>query len=99
MTQENISKKSLTDNERFELILDSRTLYKRLEEIDTVVKRIELALIGNEALGQTGLVERINILEREVQAHKHKLISWGGVIVGIVFAVQFILNLISKIGQ
>lgn len=95
MTTETSSKgKSLTDAEKFELILDSRAIYKRLEDIEAAVKRIELALIGNEKLGQTGLVERITDLEEEMDKQKQKLLTWGGMITGVVLAIEFVFKFI-----
>lgn len=88
----NLKSKTLTETEKFELILDSRAIYKRLEDIEAAVKRIELALIGNEKLGQTGLVERITDLEEEMDKQKQKLLTWGGMITGVVLAIEFVFK-------
>lgn len=91
------SYKDLTEHEKIELIMDSRNINLRLQDIENTVKRIELALIGNPSLGQKGLVERISALEAEVEAHKQKLLTWGGVITGVVFALQFLVNHIVEL--
>lgn len=89
--------KDLTDEEKVELIMDSRNINMRLQDIENTIKRIELALIGNQSLGQKGLVERISALEIEVESHKLKLIKWGGIITGGVFVLQIIVDHIIKL--
>lgn len=89
--------KDLTDEERIELIMDSRNINMRLQDIENTIKRIELALIGNHSLGQKGLVERISALEIEVEYQRQKLLKWGGIITGVVFVLQLVFNHFLKV--
>lgn len=84
----------LTDYEKIEILMDSRNITLRLQDIEATVKRIELALIGNQSLGQTGLVERITMLEEEMDKQKQKLLTWSGIITGVVIAIEFIFKFI-----
>jgi hypothetical protein len=84
-------------DDKFEQLLDAKGINRRLTYIEDAIKRIELALIGNPSLGHKGIVERINDLEVQVNHHDKKLLTWGGVITGIIITLQIIISQITKL--
>lgn len=65
-------------------------LSARLDKQDALLQSIHTALIGNPALGNRGLVKRVEVIEEKVETHNHKLLAWGGVVTGVVFAISYL---------
>ena len=55
---------------------------KRLDAQDQVLNRIEKALVGDPQMGNKGLVQRLNSVEKDVHAIDRKLIMWGSIATG-----------------
>ena len=58
-----------------------------LSTIKETLHRIEQAIVGDEKMGQRGIVQRLTDLEKQIAEHDKKLILWGGIVTGCVFAL------------
>ena len=58
--------------------------------IETQVSDIHRALVGDAAMGHTGLIRRTSKLEAQFAAQDAKLLTWGGMVVGASIAFEFI---------
>ncbi len=62
-------------------------LHARLDRQDTVLQEIKGAIVGNAALGHTGLVTRMNGMEAQMADHNAKLlVATGAITAGSIFA-------------
>lgn len=62
----------------------------RFEEMRSDVREIKGALLGNEALGHTGLVHRVQALEKQSAAHDKKLVAWTAILTAAGAAAVFL---------
>jgi hypothetical protein len=53
---------------------------EQFAEVRRDVSAIKAALLGNEALGHTGLVHRVKALEHQSSAHDKKLVAWTAIL-------------------
>lgn len=67
-----------------------------LRTIKDTLARIEKALIGDEEMGQRGIVQRLTDLEKQIADHDKKLVLWGGMVTGIVFALTHLRDKFLK---
>lgn len=65
-------------------------LTARLDKQDALLQSIHTALVGNPALGNRGLVKRVEEVETKQDAHDRKLVMWGGVTTGAVFVISYL---------
>lgn len=67
-----------------------------LATIKESLHRIEKAIVGDEEMGQLGIVQRLTHLEKQIAEHDKKLILWGGIITGAVFALTHLRDKFFK---
>jgi len=67
-----------------------------LATIKEALHRIEQAIVGDEKMGQRGIVQRLTDLERKIEAHDKKLILWGGIVTGAVFGLTHLREVMLK---
>lgn len=67
-----------------------------LATIKETLARIEKAIIGDKEMGQRGIVERLTDLEKQIADHDKKLILWGGIVTGAVFALTHLRDKFLK---
>lgn len=56
------------------------------EEIQSIrdsLARIEKAITGDPTIGYTGIAGRLEKVERIAENHDRKLLTWGGIVLGI----------------
>lgn len=66
------------------------TITRRLDTQDKLLGEIHGALVGNGALGNSGLVNRIAHLEKGQERLNKDMTKWAGVVTGGVFVLQFV---------
>lgn len=62
-------------------------LTARLDKQDKVLEAIHTALVGNGALGNPGLVKRIEDVEEKQKTHDKTMMKWAGVAAGAALVV------------
>ena len=72
-------------------IARQESLVEDMNEIKGAVKRIEVALAGDEELGNHGLVKRLKDVEKKADAHEKKIqkAQWTVAAVGATFVSAF----------
>jgi hypothetical protein len=68
------------------------------DKLHSSVQRIEKAIVGDEAMGHKGIVERLEDMEHRLNAHEKKLLKWGGGFVGAGVVVSYAPKLLSMLG-
>ena len=62
-----------------------------VEEIQSIresLARIEKAITGDPTVGYTGIAGRLEKVEKLAESHDRKLLTWGGVVLGVSVAVE-----------
>ena len=67
-----------------------------LATIKESLHRIEKAIVGDEEMDQLGIVQRLTHLEKQIAEHDKKLVLWGGIITGVVFALTHLRDKFFK---
>lgn len=62
----------------------------RMDSFERKLDEVHMALVGNPQLGHRGLVDRIATVERHVAAHNSKFLTWGGIMIGVMAAYEFL---------
>lgn len=63
---------------------------RRIISMHGGMSELKGALVGNDALGHKGLVGRMERVEKAVDGHDKKLLTWGGIITGAMAAFEFL---------
>lgn len=66
-----------------------------VEEIRTGIQTLNTALTG-DALGNKGLVRRVEDLEMSDRATTRKLAVWGGIVTGGIFVLSWLKDTVFK---
>lgn len=61
---------------------------QRIVSIEGKLDQIHHALVGDH-FGNKGIVGRLEIVERAIDNHNQKLLTWGGVVIGAVAVLEF----------
>lgn len=69
---------------------DTPSLREQLAELRDGLDRIESALIGDQAMGNPGLVPRMRSVEEKVESHDRKLLVWGSFITAALAVAEFL---------
>ena len=72
-------------------------VFNRLGEQDKMLTAIHVALVGNEELGQRGLVKRIEHVEGHVTKMEHLKLKLAGAVAGLSIAGSAIGSKLSDI--
>jgi hypothetical protein len=67
-----------------------------LATIKETLHRIEKAIVGDREMGQRGIVVRLDELEKHIAEHDKKMVLWGGIITGCVFALTHLKDKFFK---
>lgn len=62
----------------------------RMDKFERKLDEVHIALVGNPQLGHRGLVDRITTVERHVANHNSKFLTWGGIVIGVMAALEFL---------
>ena len=62
----------------------------RLDNFERKLDEVHMALVGNPQLGHRGLVDRVATVERHVASHNAKFLTWGGILIGVMTAFEFL---------
>lgn len=73
-----------------------RDIESKLAEISSSLSRVETALLGDAAIGHTGIVERIDRLEGIVEVHERRFIKWSGIVATIIIMLQLLMHQVLK---
>lgn len=57
--------------------------------IEHKIDSIHRAVIGDPVYGHRGLLERVSTIEERVSMHNVKIITWSGIVIGIVATFEF----------
>ena len=72
-------------------------VFTRLDSQDKTLSAIHSALIGNEPLGQKGLVKRIEHVENHVTKMEHLKVKLAGAVAGLSLAGSAVGSKLSEI--
>ncbi len=72
------------------ILMSSDDLAKRMDAQDQMLASIHSALVGNAALGNKGLVKRVEEMEVKVDGHSRTMLKWTGIAAGAALAVNLL---------
>ena len=72
------------------IFMSNDDLSKRMDAQDQMLSAIHTALIGNGALGNKGLVKRVEDVEIKVDGHSRTMLKWTGIATGAALAVNLL---------
>ena len=62
------------------------------QRIEHKVDQLIISIKGDKDMGHRGLADRVEAVEKKVDGHNAKLLTWGGIVIGASAAVRFIFG-------
>lgn len=67
-------------------------IHSRLDRQDAILHEIRTAIVGNQDMGARGIAGRLADVEEHAKAVDRKLLTWGGIVTGAVFAAEVFIK-------